>query len=57
MHKEKAIYKQIDIIRCQQKLLLDLIQKAQHKHEEQQNQLKHEASIEAQMKPTITFDP
>ena len=28
VHKEKAIYRQIDIIRCQQKLLIDLIYKA-----------------------------
>lgn len=50
VQKEMSIYKQIDIIRCQQKLLIDLITRAVNDKQFMQ-------TIGDEMKPTITFDP
>ena len=50
VQKEMSIYKQIDIIRCQQKLLIDLITRAVNDQQFMQ-------TVGEEMKPTITFDP
>ena len=47
--KDKAIKRQEEIIKCQQKLLVDLINKAKGQHENLQ-------AADA-MQPTMTFDP
>ena len=67
VQKERAIYKHIDIIRFQQKLLVNLILKAvrqqdrskelEEMEKEFEKQEEEKQTAAAEVKPTITFDP